>query len=371
MKLRILIADNHEDGMYKCRGELLTALAKTDDVFISVPKGKYTEQMVDLGCHFEELHIDRRGMNPFQELKLINEYRKLLKRVQPDVVLTFSIKPNVYLGYLCGQKKIPYIANVTGLGSSIQDGGLTGVFTTMLYRIGLKKATMVFCQNQTNLDFLKKHHVLNSRYELIPGSGVNLSVHCYEEYPAEGESLRFLTIGRIMKDKGTDELLSAARIVKEKYPDVSFSLIGFYDGDYEAIIKKAEADGLVKFFGHQEDVHSFIKMSHAIIHPSYHEGMANALLESAATGRPVIATDVPGCIEAYEPNITGFACRPKDNESLAKAIVKFIELPYMEKVQMGVRARYRMVRYFDRELVVRKYLAEIKNIRSGLKNESL
>ena len=341
----------------------MKALNGIGDVFISVPRGKYTDKMVQMGCHFEELKIDRRGMNPLQEVRLIRDYVRLLNKVKPDIVLTYSIKPNVYLGYLCGRKGIPYIANVTGLGTSIQDEGISSKLTVLLYRIGLRKAGMVFCQNKSNRKFLLEQGVIKGRSELIPGSGVNLTAHCFEKYPPDTDELKFLTIGRIMKDKGTDELLEAARIVKRKHPAVSFSLIGFYDGDYQDKIEEAEKDGIVRFYGHQDDVHSFIKHSHAIIHPSYHEGMANALLESASAGRPVITTDVPGCIETYEPKITGFACKPKDSVSLANAILSFIDTPYEEKVKMGLMARAKMEKEFNRETVINKYLGAIREIR--------
>ena len=362
--MKILVADNHEDGMYKCRGELLEKLTEFAEVHISVPKGKYTCEMEKFGCVFEDLKIDRRGMNPANEIKLLSDYKKLLKKVEPDVVLTFSIKPNVYLGHLCAKRKIPYIANVTGLGSALQSHGVSTILTRVLYRWGLRRAQMVFCQNKANLDYMLKHKVIKTSYELVPGSGVNLKRHQFEEYPPETKSLSFLTIGRIMKEKGTDELLYAARVVKKKYPAASFSLIGFYDGDYEQIISRAQDEGIIEFHGHQDDVHSFIKNCGAVIHPSYHEGMANALLESAAAGRPVIATDVPGCIEAFTPGVTGFACRAADGVDLADAIIKFIETPYEKKAKMGLAARKKMEAEFSRDIVIGKYLKEINKIRN-------
>ena len=360
--MRILVADNHEDGLYKCRGELIDELLKIAEVFISVPGGKYIQRLVEKGCVFEELKIARRGMNPFQESMLLISYAKLLKKIKPDIVLTYSVKPNVYLGYLCGRKKIPYIANVTGLGSSIQDNGFAARLVLFLYKIGLKKASMVFCQNKANHDFLLQHSIIRGPSKLIHGSGVNLEAHCFEDYPPETREIRFLTIGRIMKDKGIDELLEASRIVKSRYPDASFSLIGFYDGNYKEKIERAEKEGLVKFYGHQDDVHFFIKNCHAVIHPSYHEGMANALLESASSGRPVIATDVPGCIEAFDPGISGISCKPKDSKDLAQAIITFIDLPYSEKIKMGIAGRKKMEMEFDRRIIISLYMKEINEI---------
>ena len=369
--MRILVADNHEDGMFKCRKELLEALTSLGEVHISLPEGKYTKALMNIGCVFEKLEIDRRGMNPIHEITLIRAYGHLLNKVMPDVVLTYSIKPNIYLGFLCAKKRIPYIANITGLGSAIENKGLYQKIVLLLYRIGLRKAYMVFFQNKKNRDFMLKQKVYSGKYDVIPGSGVNLNQHKFEVYPEETKALRFLTIGRIMKDKGTDELLSAARIVKSKFPEVSFSLIGFFDGDYEKKIKNAELEGIVKYHGHQDDVHSYITNSHAIVHPSYHEGMANALLEGASAGRPVIATDVPGCIETFTPDETGFACKARDAESLTEAIIRFIELPYQEKIKMGIAGRRKMESEFSRDIVVKKYLNSITNLKGATKNESL
>ncbi len=360
--MRILIADNHEDGLYKCRGELIDKLVTKHTVYISVPKGKYTQALIDKGCVHEELKISRRGMNPFQEIKLLFSYRRLLKRINPDVVLTYSIKPNVYLGILCGINRIPYIANITGLGSSIQGGGFISKLTVILYKMGLRKAAMVYCQNETNQNYLLQHGVIYGPTQLIPGSGVNLEVHRFEEYPLETNEIRFLTIGRIMKDKGIDELLEAARIVKKQFPNAHFSIIGFYDEDYEDKIRKAEEEGLIQYCGYQDDVHSFIKNCHAVIHPSYHEGMANALLESASTGRPVIATSIPGCIEIFDPDISGIPCKPKDSGDLARAIIHFIELPYADKANMGIAARRKMEAQFNRNIVIERYMNEIERM---------
>ena len=344
--------------MFKCRGELLARLAIKHEVYISVPRGKYTEALQALGCHFENLVIDRRGVNAFSELGLLRRYRELLNRVNPDVVLTYSIKPNIYLGFLCGRRKTPYIANVTGLGSSLQSGVGQRIMMR-LYRMGLKHAATVFFQNESNRDVMLKHHLVSNHYDMIPGSGVNLSTHRFEPYPDRELPICFLTIGRIMKEKGTDELLTAARIVKKHYPDVSFRLIGFFDGDYQEKVEQAQADRIVEYCGHQDDVHAYIRQSHAIIHPSYHEGMANAVLEAAASGRPVIASNIPGCKEAFDPGISGLPCEAQNAQSLADAIMQFIQLPYEKKAAMGKAAREKMEREFDREIVISKYLHAI------------
>jgi len=365
--MKVLIVDNHEDGVYKCRGELIKRLLKEHEVYLSLPRGKYTDEMQRWGCVFSDVNIDRRGMNPLNEIKLIALYKKLLQNVNPDVVLTYSIKPNSYVGHLCAKKKIPYIANITGLGSAIVGGGLLGKVSLLLYRIGLRKAQMVFFQNEYNRDFMIKHHIVSGNTKIIPGSGVNLDIHCFEEYPSEDNPLTFITIGRLMKDKGTDELLEAARRIKKEFPDVLFNLIGFYDGEYQDKVEKAMEEGIVCFYGHQDDVHSFIKGAHATVHPSYHEGMANALLETASAGRPVIATNVPGCRETFENGITGIGFEPRSTDALVKAIRDFITLPYDKKVQMGKAARYKIEQEFDRRIVINEYVVEIEKIHTNQK----
>lgn len=364
--MRILLIDNHEDGVYKCRGELIKRLLQEHEVFISLPKGKYTAEMQSWGCRFEEAEIDRRGTNPISEIKLISYYNSLLDRVRPDVVLTYSIKPNSYAGKLCAMKHIPYIANVTGLGSAIIGGGILCGISLILYRMGLRKAEIVFFQNEFNRDFMIRHGVVKGKSKVIPGSGVNLEVHRFEEYPSESQPITFLTIGRLMKDKGTDELLEAAEFIKKKYSAVEFNLIGFYDGDYQDKVEKSSKEGIVNFFGHQDDVHSFVKNCHAVIHPSYHEGMANALLEASSAGRPVIASDIPGCRETFDDGATGIGFEPRSTEALIKAIEQFMELPYSKKRKMGRAARKKMEIEFDRNIVIDAYLEQLDRIGSSI-----
>lgn len=360
--MRILLVDNHEDGVYKCRGELIKKLLEDNEVYISIPKGRYTEEFIKWGCKFEDVEIDRRGINPNRENKLIGYYKRLLDRIKPDIVLTYSIKPNAYVGNLCAVKNIPYIANITGLGSAINNGGILCDVSLFLYKTGLRKAKMVFFQNESNRDYMVKNKIVTVNNKVLPGSGVNLEANKLEEYPDENKPITFLTIGRLMKDKGTDELLQAARIIKKEYPEVTFNLIGFYDGDYKEKVDKAIEDGIVNFYGHQDDVHSFINESHAIIHPSYHEGMANALLEASACGRPVLASDIPGCKETFIDKETGLGFKPQDVDDLVRTIKEFIYLPYSEKKQMGIKARKKMEDEFDRKIIIKEYLKSIYDI---------
>jgi glycosyltransferase involved in cell wall biosynthesis len=368
--MRVLVLANLGMGLYKFRKELLENLiASNKEVFISLPHDDYVSKLESLGCKYEKItHLDRRGTNPLKDFKLILSYIRLIRRIKPDVVLTYTIKPNVYGGLACRITKTPYITNVTGLGTSLENKGVIQKLTLFLYKIGLKKASSVFFQNNTNLEFFYKEGIVNHNAKSIPGSGVNLSQHKLEEYPDEKKDIKFLFIGRIMKAKGIEELLQAAIKVKQLYPNVQFDLIGASEEDYSKKLIELENAGIVNYHGLQNDVLSFIKESHATILPSYHEGTANVLLESASTGRPILATRVPGCKETYDEGITGLGFDVKSADSLTEAIIKFIELSYKEKKDMGLSGRKKMEKEFDRKIVIKSYLTEIQNITSEENN---
>lgn len=361
--MRILVLANFGMGLYKFRKELLEELiGEGNEVYTSLPKDEYTSRLKNLGCKFIETNVDRRGTNPITDFKLLINYIKIIKRIKPDVVLTYTIKPNIYGSIACRITKTPYLTNITGLGTSMENKGLIQKITLSLYRIGLKKASCVFFQNETNRKFFINNKIVRGNSKLIPGSGVNLELHKFEDYPKEDEPIKLLFIGRIMKAKGIEELLQAAKIVKKDYPSVQFDLIGLSEEDYNQQLDALDKMGIIKYYGQQDNVHSFIKRSHATILPSYHEGTANVLLESAASGRPVLASRVPGCIETFDEGVSGVGFEVKSVDSLVESVISFIELPYDEKKKMGIAGRRKMEKEYDRKIVVNAYIEKIKNL---------
>ncbi|MCQ2455359.1 MAG: glycosyltransferase family 4 protein [Clostridia bacterium] len=364
--MKIVVLANFAMGLYKFRKELIEELCKDNEVYIVLPDGEFIEELKKIGCKFIPFEFNRRGINPIADFNQIIRYKKILKSLKPDVVLSYTIKPNVYGGIASSSLKIPYIANVTGLGTSIENGGLLGFISTTLYKIGLKKASCVFFQNENNKKLFEDKKIVSGKTRLIPGSGVNLSNHNLEEYESDAEGIRFLFIGRIMKDKGIGELLDAFDVISAKYPNVSLDIVGGCDEDYSAVLEEKAESGFITYHGQQKQVHEFIKNSHCTVLPSYHEGLANVLLESASTGRPVIASRVPGCIETFDEGITGFGCEVKSYESLAKAMEKFIVLSLDEKKQMGLNGRKKVEKEFDRSIVIDAYIDEINNIKKPI-----
>jgi glycosyltransferase involved in cell wall biosynthesis len=362
--MKILVLANCSMGLYKFRKELLEELIRgNNEVYISLPKDEYVPRLQKLGCKVIEAHIDRRGTNPIKDLKLLFFYIKTIKHIKPDVVLTYTIKPNVYGGIACRIIQIPYLANVTGLGTSIENKGVLQKFVLNLYRIGLKKASCVFFQNEPNRLFFIDKSIVRGRTRLIPGSGVNLEEHTFEEYPDVDDIIKFIFVGRIMKAKGIDELLEAAKKVKEQFQNIQFDLVGYSEENYSDRLTQFENLGIIKFHGQQDDVHSFIKQAHATILPSYHEGTANVLLESASTGRPILASRVTGCIETFDEGVSGLGFEVKSVESLIETIVRFIKLPHDKKRAMGINGRNKMEKEFDRRFVINAYLKEINSMK--------
>ena len=360
--MTILIVANNDVGLYKFRRELVEEMLREHEVHICLPNGEYISKLTELGCVYHACEFDRHGTNPLAELKQIAFYKRLLKAVKPNMVLTYTVKPNIYAGMACASLKIPYVANITGLGTAIENGGLMQKLLVVLYKLGLRKAQKVFFQNESNRDFMLSKGVVKGDYDMLPGSGVNLEEHHAEPYPRQEEPLILVNVGRIMKDKGADEILYAAKKIRRDHPYVVFRLIGGFDGAYEEKVQKAVEAGEIEYLGQQPDVHAWLKEAHGIVHASYHEGMSNVLLEAAACARPIIATDVAGCRETYENGVSGIACKARDGEDLVRAIQEFIALPYAQKERMGQAGRGKAEREFDRTIVIQKYLGEIKEI---------
>ncbi|MBD5456686.1 MAG: glycosyltransferase family 4 protein [Lachnospiraceae bacterium] len=359
---KVLILANSSGGLYDFRNELVLELLKEYQVVVSLPDEVRTKELAQEGCKVVHTPINRRGVNPLEDMKLIKSYRKLLKQERPDLVLTYTIKPNIYGGFCCGCMKIPYISTVTGLGSTFQKQGILLKVIVMMYRMGLKKAACVFFQNGENQRIFEQYHIKGRDSRLVRGSGVNLDRHTFETYP-QGEETRFLFVGRMMREKGIEELLKAAE--KLHGPKVSFELLGYCDEDYEDRLDTAEKEGIIRHLGFDPNVHEYMKNASALILPTYHEGMSNVLMEASATGRPVIASAISGCREIFEEGITGFGCKPKDADSLTEAIRKFLNLSIEERTRMGLMARKKMEREFDRRSVIDVYIKEINQLRNG------
>lgn len=358
---KVLILTNSSGGLYDFRNEFVQALTKEHQVYISMPDEVKAKELAAEGCQIIRTAINRRGINPLEDLKLYRAYSRLMKELRPDLVVTYTIKPNIYGGVAAGLHKIPYMATITGLGGAFDRTGILLKVIVAMYRAGLKKAACVFFQNEENRGIFRKMGITAKKSRMVMGSGVNLERHRYEEYPA-GEETHFLFVGRVMKERGILEFIEAARALHSDR--VFFDIMGYCDEDYQDMLNALEQEGVIRQIGFHTEVHPYLAAAGAIVVASFHEGMSNALIEGAATGRPVIASNISGCLEAFEEGRTGFGFTPGKGEELIRAMEKFLALPVEERAAMGRRGREKMEREFDRRLVTGAYMDEVHSILS-------
>ena len=358
--MRILILSNSDSGLYQFRKELIRDLSASHTVICSVPNADgFLGKLEELGCTCVETDFNRRGTNPVSELKLFALYKKLIHKHKPDIVFTYTIKPNVYGGMACASLGVPYVANITGLGTAVENGGMMQIITLALYRLGLRKAQKVFFQNTSNRDFMLRHHVIRGQYDLLPGSGVKLDVFPVLPFPA-GETVGFVFIARIRKEKGIDQYLEAAEAIRARYPQTRFHICGGCEEDYRNRLEDLQEKGVICYHGEVDNIRQIHAISQCTVHPTYYpEGMSNVLLESCACGRPIITTDRPGCREIVEDGINGFVVRQKDSADLIAKIERFLALEPERRRQMGLAGRAKVEREFDRKIVIEKYMGEL------------
>lgn len=359
MKEKFLVLANSSSGLYGFRRELLAALQAKGQICASVPNNGCFEDLKQLGCQVIETPIDRRGINPVKDLGLFVRYWKLLRQEKPDLVLTYTIKPNIYGGLACRLLGIPYAANITGLGTAFQKKGLLRTMVSAMYKVALKRAKVVFFENSANRQvFLDEGIVPQTKTCLLSGAGVNLDHYAYTPYPRE-ETTRFLFMGRVMQEKGVEELFAAMERLWQDGENCTLDVLGGYEENYEAVIRHHEAQGWLRYHGYVADVRPFIEECHCFILPSYHEGMANTNLECAAMGRPVITSNIPGCREAVAEGVSGFLCQAQNADSLYEAMKHFLSLPVETRAQMGKAGREHMETVFDKKKVVEATLKEL------------
>lgn len=355
---KILIITNHSYMLYRFRLELIQELMKEHEVLLSMPFVGHEEDFQALGLRCIRTEVDRRGVNPVKDFLLFRTYRRLLESERPDLVLTYSIKPNIYGGLACRMAGIPYCANVQGLGTAFQRKALARL-VTVFYRMALREVRTVFFENQANAEEFRRRGIVPAGKEtVLPGAGINLERYPCVPYP-ENQPPRFLYIGRIMREKGVDELFAAMRRLHGECGAV-LDIVGFYDGDdYRKQVEGLTADGVAVFHGFQQDPRPYYAAADCVVLPSYHEGMSNVLLEAAATGRPVITSDIPGCREAVEDGKTGFLCRARDADSLYEQMSRMARASLEERQAMSRAGREKMAREFAKQAVVERTVAAL------------
>lgn len=366
-KKNILILGNSHLVVFKFRRELIKRLIEDGhDVTVCFPNGPFGEgeqTSKEYGCKFIENHIDRRGTNPFKDLLIIKDYLSIFRMVKPDIVLAYTVKPDIYGGIACRIMNIPFIPNITGLGKGLDEGGFVQKMTVFLYKVAIKKASCVFFQNNDDRLFFDKHHIVYQKGVVLPGSGVNLTEFSPLPYPTESEPIKFIYVARVMKAKGIEQFFEAAHTIRKIYPEVEFHICGFCEENYKDVLEEKVKNGDVIYHGLVDDVRVYERNCHAVVLPSFHpEGISNVLLEGAAVARPLITTDQAGCSPTVDNNVSGYIVKQKDSADLIDKLCCFINLPYEEKKRMGMMGRKKVEKQFDRNIVVKQYIEVIERI---------
>lgn len=354
--MKIVIIANDSNGLYLFRRQLIKALIEDGhEVTALTPFGTDIDNLEKIGTQMVDTPLERRSTNPFKDIGLLRRYCKELKRIKPDLVITYTIKPNIYGGIACRCLKVPYAANITGIGAAFEGSGPLRKLVSVLNKIALKDAKVVFFENAGNREVFVEERILEkNRTHLLRGAGVDLDYFSYLPYP-NNQTFRFLFIGRIMKEKGVDELLEAMeKLVAEGEP-CFLDILGHYEEEgrkyYSHKFKEYEKAGWLKYHGNQPDVRPFIETCDCFVLPSYHEGMSNVNLECASSGRPIITSNIPGCKEAVVAG-SGLLCEAKNTDSLYGAMKQMMMKSRQERTQMGIKGRHHMEEQFDKKKVV-------------------
>ncbi len=341
---------------------------KGHEVILMAPKDEYTDAVKEKGVLFEEVQMNIKGQNPIQDLKLIIAYRAIFKRIQPDLLLTYTIKPTIYGNLAARANQIKVISNITGLGTIFIKPSFSTSIAAILYKIALARCARVFFQNQTDYRFFRrKRFVKWEQCDIVPGSGIDIQKFSYEDRRFNMKNLKVLFVGRIIRDKGVVEFLEAARGLKETHPTVEFFVVGKLGYENKTALSKTEfqkyvEDAVVTQIEHTDDMVAVYKKMDVMVLPSYREGMSRALLESAAMKMPIIATDVPGCREIVNDTVNGYLVKVKSIEDLTRKLNKMLSLSESQLINMGNESRLLVEQQFSEYLVIDKYLNAIDSI---------
>ncbi len=364
--MHVLMTTNAAWNIWNFRRAVVRAcLEDGHQVTVLAPEDDGAALLQELGCTFIPLRMDAKGLNPISGAALWVKLRRTFRRLNPDVVLSYTIKNNVFGALAAKSCGIPFLPNVTGLGTAFLSGGVLQGVACWLYRRAFSGLPVVFFQNEDDCAlFLRLGLVTADQAWLLPGSGIDLTHFSATPYPAAPDGPIFLMVARLLRDKGVLEYVEAARQIKVTAPDARFQLLGAADAENRTAIGAETLrgwvkDGVVEYLGTSADVRPHLAAAACVVLPSYREGAPRTLIEAAAMARPLIATDVPGCRAVVRHEETGFLCQSRSADALADAFRRFLALSLPERATMGRAARAHMEQSFDEALIVAAYRAAL------------
>jgi len=367
--MKIAVVLNTSWNIYNFRLNLIKALFREGHEVVAVaPKDEYTQKLLDIGCSYEEVKMDSRGVNPLKDLALTIELYKIYKKIKPDVILHYTIKPNIFGTIAASRLNIPAINNVCGLGTAFLKNNFLSNLAIALYRFAFRFPKLIFFQNKDDEKFfIDSKIVRKSKIDVLPGSGVDLQKFQPHTSQLNDQPFTFLLISRLIHDKGIVEYIEAIKLLKQRGVDARFKILGQIDEEHvRSIPKKLVHDwveqGIIDYLGTAEDVRPFIDTADCVVLPSYREGTPKSLLEAASSGKPIVATNVPGCNNIVEDEVNGLLCNTKDQTDLANKMEKMYQSDKTKLNQMGLAGRKIAEERFDENIVIGKYLDAINAV---------
>ena len=365
--MKIFLVFNSIQFLIRFKLEFVKELALNNKIFLLLPSGKNIIESLNINAIIYIMPLNSRGRNPLMDLMYLLKLNSFIKAIQPDLLLSFTIKPNIYAGFISKIYRVPHIMTISGLGSAYHSNKIPKWLYFFLYTLAIGKQTIAMYENDHIEQIFKDRRMRFVESKVINGSGVNLDDFEIQDFP-ESKRKRFLYIGRLMNEKGIRELLLATMSLLNQEYDFELYLVGDVASEINSFVSKnitGYFSDNIKFVGYVNDVSSFIKDSHVIIHPSYHEGMANALLESAACGRPLLASNIPGCREIVDHNVNGYLFEPRNQIQLENSMKKMLFLDLKQLKQMGLASRKKVELFFDRKLINIEFVNLIEKIITG------
>lgn len=367
--MNVVICVNAAWNIWNFRQPLIKALLEDGhNITILAPKDESVPKLEALGCRVQHLKMSVKGLNPLQDAKLLLRLNRVFRTLKPDVILSFTIKNNIFGALAAKRLGIPFVPNVTGLGTAFLSGGALERIAVALYKNAFRALPVVFFQNDDDRALFKERGIVTeNQARRLPGSGIDLERFVTAPYPPLNSKPVFLMIARLLKDKGVIEYVDAARHLVSRYPDTRFQILGAADTENRTAIDREtvkgwEQEGVIEYLGTVDDVRPIIVTAHCVVLPSYREGAPRTLIEAAAMARPVIATNVPGCRAVVDDGKTGFLCRVRCSQSLASACEKILELSLQERLKMGLAGRAKMEKEYDHRLVVEAYRSVLRDV---------
>jgi len=358
----ITICSNTSWYLYNFRMGLIKALQQQGySVVLIAPKDDYSNRLKELGCKHYHIDIDNKGTNPIKDIKLSYQFYQLFKKINPDMLLIYTIKPNIYGGIISKLLNIPTLNVIAGLGTVFLNNNLSAKIARWLYKVSFTNNRVLFENEDDCKEFIAKDLIKKSQAILIPGSGINTEAFQPKNKVSNSKNLVFLLIARLIKDKGVVEYIEAIKSIRDKYPTVQFKILGSYYFGNPSSISKDEVehwidDGIIEYLGYTDAVLEEIEKADCIVLPSYREGLSRVLLEAGSMSKPIITTNVTGCRDVVDDSENGYLVPPKDSKSLSEAIEKMIALSNEDRRVMGQKGRIKVINEFDEKIVIKHYL---------------